>query len=178
MSQETIIFPAVSRPSVLTDGGFRIPGRAIPEKVIAFDRERANALLDAARKAAEGAYAPYSNFRVGAAVIMADDVSGYGFTGCNVENASYGATACAERNAIFAATAAGFRWIAMLALSTIDSLNSPLEERSPCGVCRQVISEFADEDSLFLIDTAEEQVLADFLEIDRLLPHRFVLERD
>ena len=80
------------------------------------------------------AYAPYSRFHVGAAV-LADD--GRVFTAANVENASYGLTSCAERNAIFAAVSAGVRNVVAVAIHT------PTERPvSPCGACRQVIHEF------------------------------------
>lgn len=177
MAQQTITLPAVTR-SAITENGFRIPGRGIPEKSITLDAALAVELIHASRNAAESAYAPYSNFRVGAAVVMADDSRSAIFSGCNVENASYGATVCAERNAIFSAAAAGYRRIEMLALSTIDSLNGPLEGRSPCGVCRQVIGEFADQETLILIDTGEDEVIGDVLDLDRLLPYRFALNTE
>ena len=92
------------------------------------------ALLDEARQASGRAYAPYSRFHVGAAV-LADD--GRVFSGANVENASYGLTSCAERNAIFAAVFAGVRHIVAVAIHT--PTGAPV---SPCGACRQVINEF------------------------------------
>ena len=92
------------------------------------------ALLAAAREASGHAYAPYSRFHVGAAV-LADD--GRVFAAANVENASYGLTSCAERNAIFAAVFAGVRTIVAVAIHT------PTDAAvSPCGACRQVIFEF------------------------------------
>ena len=92
-------------------------------------------LLEAARQARERAYAPYSNFRVGAAVLGSD---GRIFSGCNVENASFGLTCCAERNAIFAMVAAGEREIREVLV-----IGDTEEFLSPCGACRQVIAEFA-----------------------------------
>ena len=92
-------------------------------------------LLAAARLACEKAYAPYSNFRVGAAVLGS---GGRIFSGCNVENASFGLTCCAERNAIFAMVAAGEKEIREIAV-----IGESEEFLPPCGACRQVIAEFA-----------------------------------
>lgn len=99
-----------------------------------FDRKQSEALTAAAREASAHAYAPYSRFHVGAAV-LADD--GRVFTAANVENASYGLTSCAERNAIFAAVSAGVRQIVAVAIHTPTAKPVP-----PCGACRQVIHEF------------------------------------
>jgi cytidine deaminase len=97
--------------------------------------EKREELLVAAREAREKAYAPYSNFRVGAAVL---GPNGKIFTGCNVENASLGLTCCAERNAIFAMVASGETEIReILVIGESD------EFLPPCGACRQVIAEFA-----------------------------------
>lgn len=92
-------------------------------------------LLAVAREAAGNAYAPYSGFQVGAAVLTED---GEVFAGCNVENASYSLTMCAERNAIFHAVAAGHPRITMVVIY-VDT-----DEAAPsCGACRQVMSEMA-----------------------------------
>ncbi|MDR3200386.1 MAG: cytidine deaminase [Spirochaetales bacterium] len=96
-------------------------------------------LLEIARKAALSAYAPYSNFRVGAALACAD---GSVITGVNVENRSFGMTNCAERSAVFAAISAGKREFSAIAIACIDA-DYPV---SPCGACRQVLSEFAGKD--------------------------------
>jgi cytidine deaminase len=93
-------------------------------------------LLKRARAAMKCAYAPYSKFQVGAAVLIRD---GRIFTGCNVENASYGLTICAERNAIFAAVAASAGKPAIVAVAVVNRRGVPC---SPCGACRQVIAEF------------------------------------
>lgn len=95
------------------------------------DSER---LLERAHEAAGRAYAPYSGFPVGAA-LLGDDGSIH--VGCNVENASYGLTICAERSALAAAVAEGVRRFRMLALSAEGK-----EPASPCGACRQVLAEF------------------------------------
>jgi cytidine deaminase len=92
-------------------------------------------LLQAARQARDAAYAPYSHFKVGAAVRGSD---GRIFVGSNVENASYGLTVCAERVAIFNAASAGARAIVELAVIT-----EAIEPAPPCGACRQVLAEFA-----------------------------------
>jgi cytidine deaminase len=91
-------------------------------------------LVAAAWQARESAYAPYSHFAVGAALLTAD---GRIFTGCNVENLSYGLTQCAERTAICSAVAAGVGDFAMLAVVADTAV--PI---SPCGACRQVMAEF------------------------------------
>ena len=93
-----------------------------------------DALLTAARQVQSQAYAPYSNFRVGAALETAD---GRVFVGCNVENASYGLTICAERAAICAAVSAGAREFRRAVV--VSNVDPPA---APCGACRQVLAEF------------------------------------
>ncbi len=103
--------------------------------------EQTRQLLAAAQRASERAYAPFSNFRVGAAILTQ---SGEIFTGCNVENSSYGLSNCAERTAIFTAVAAGALSPerALVALAVVHAQGAPC---SPCGACRQVIFEFGPE---------------------------------
>ena len=97
-------------------------------------------LLKLAREVQQNAYAPYSKFRVGAAVLLEN---GEIFTGCNVENASYGLTNCAERSAIFAAVARlGGSNVKIRAVAVVNDHDAPC---SPCGACRQVIAEFGPE---------------------------------
>ena len=124
-------------------------------------------LIEEAMKAREMAYAPYSEFRVGAALLDGDGTIHYG---CNIENASYGACNCAERTAIFKAVSEGagdFRAIAIVGGKDKDVT----EFCPPCGICRQVMSEFCDAESfrVILYDGTETRIcsLAD------LLPHAF-----
>lgn len=104
-------------------------------------------LVDLARTARQQAYAPYSHYRVGAAVLTAD---GQVFVGCNVENAEFGSTVCAERVAIWSAVAAGHREFLMLAVVTSNG-------GTPCGSCRQVLVEFAPDMMVFIADTEHIQ---------------------
>jgi cytidine deaminase len=103
-------------------------------------KEQLDSLLSQALKAADAAYAPYSRFRVGAALLCED---GSIVTGCNVENRSYGLTICAERNAATTAIAMGKQRFTALAISAPDSA----EPIGPCGACRQVLSEFMSPDA-------------------------------
>ena len=122
-------------------------------------------LIAAAAEARERAYAPYSGFKVGAAVLTAD---GSLFSGCNVENASYGLTICAERVAVFAAVAAGKPEITKLALVT--DTEPPV---APCGACRQVIVEFAPRAEVISANTrgaVRSWIAADLLPDRPLLP--------
>ncbi len=113
-----------------------------PSTISAETRDR---LLASARQVMARAYAPYSDFQVGAAILTDD---GRVFTGCNVENASYGLTICAERNAIFAAVAAG-DGKAKLVIKAVAVTNSREMACSPCGACRQVIAEFGPDAAIF-----------------------------
>lgn len=121
--------------------------------------------LEAAARAAQGcAYAPYSRYRVGAA-LEADD--GTVFAGCNVENASYGATICAERGAIARMVASGGS--SPIGCVIVTGGETPA---APCGICRQVLAEFAKDMPIILVgddDHREETTL------DELLPRRFEL---
>lgn len=115
-------------------------------------------LITAAHDARAAAYAPYSRYPVGAALLTTD---GEVFTGCNVENAVYPATICAERVAITKAVSEGHRSFAAIAISTHNG-------GSPCGICRQVMFEFAPEMQVILVDDhgiIAEHVVSDLLPV-------------
>lgn len=114
-------------------------------------------LIKLAEKAKESAYAPYSGFKVGAAVLTSD---GKIFTGCNIENSSYGATVCAERVAIFKAVSEGYREFSKIAVTAM-----------PCGMCRQALAEFCGED--FEIIVGKE-----IYKLGDILPEAFILPKE
>ena len=105
-----------------------------------------NALEATAQNALTNAYAPYSRFHVGAAVLTGD---GHIYSGCNVENASYGGAVCAERVAVWKAVSEGHRRIAAVLVTTRQGALVP-----PCGICRQVINEFAASDCPVVMSSA------------------------
>jgi cytidine deaminase len=180
MPEIEITLPPIHRDPVSIETGagrLIVPGRGIEARRLMVDPELLARSRDAARDAAERAHAPYSQFRVGAAVVMADDHEARLFTGCNVENATSGATICAERNAITTAVGAGFRKIRYVVVSCRDALDETLGMRGPCGICRQTIAEFASDTppTLVLIDTANADDLGEILDLDRLLPYPFQL---
>lgn len=131
-------------------------------------------LVRTAREAKSRAYAPYSRFQVGSAVVMDGSV----FTGANVENASYGATLCAERNAIASAVAAGHRRLEVIVVSSGAPPGATIDQRSPCGICRQVISEFAGPNTLVVLDAGDAvdgRIQGEVIAFESLLPWRFRL---
>src|SRR5689334_14644402 len=103
-----------------------------------------DALLEAALQVRLNAHAPFSNFKVGAAV---EDESGRVFTGCNVENATYGLTVCAERVAVFKAISEGARKFRRVAVAADTDLLTP-----PCGACRQILWEFCGDVEVTLVN--------------------------
>lgn len=110
-------------------------------------------LLELAAAARLAAYAPYSGYAVGAALMCAD---GRTVTGCNVENASYSLTCCAERNAVYAAVASGVRDFTAIAVVGGQVGEAPEKECWPCGACRQVLHEFCKPDFEVLTGTPSD----------------------
>ena len=126
-------------------------------------------LINAALEARTRAYAPYSHFAVGAAVLTKD---GQVYTGCNIENASYGATNCAERTAIFGAVAEGQTEFDAIAIVGGKEDASELEFCAPCGVCRQVMREFCNPER-FEIILAKSKSDYKVFTLEELLPMSF-----
>ncbi|MBR5420705.1 MAG: cytidine deaminase [Lachnospiraceae bacterium] len=124
-------------------------------------------LLGMAKAARSQAYAPYSGYRVGAAL---EAENGTIFTGCNVENASYGATCCAERTAIFKAVSEGIRRIKRIAIA--GGTDEGLNYAYPCGICRQVLREFCDPDELKIIVGTSDSDIKTYT-LAELLPDSF-----
>jgi cytidine deaminase len=119
-------------------------------------------LIEKALEARKQAYAPYSGFPVGAALLAAD---GRVFTGCNVENASYGLTMCAERVALFKAVSEGAREFVAIAIACGES------PCSPCGACRQVLAEFSPDIEVIMTDSRGQRVRRE--KLSTLLPGAF-----
>lgn len=124
------------RSQTCSDTGVRATCAIVTRTLSDEEREQ---LLQSARAAMQHAHAPYSGFKVGAALLTDKDEV---FTGCNVENASYGLSNCAERTAIFSAVAKSGPGLVIQAIAVVNDQGVPC---SPCGACRQVIYEFGPE---------------------------------
>ncbi len=123
-------------------------------------------LMAVAVKAREMSYSPYSNFRVGAALL---GLSGKVYTGCNVENAGYSPTNCAERTALFKAISEGEREFTAIAI--VGGIGEKLNDFcSPCGVCRQALAEFCGKDFRFVLGNPEEIKV---VTMEEILPYSF-----
>ena len=120
-------------------------------------------LIQAAKEARKHAYAPFSHFAVGAAVLTASQKI---YCGCNIENSSFGLTNCAERTAIFKAVSEGVRKIAAIAV-VADTKGAV----SPCGACRQVLAEFCDQDTKIYLSNLHG--VTEEWTIEQLLPGAF-----
>lgn len=121
-----------------------------------------NALIQAALDVRENAHAPFSKFKVGAALL---DVSGRMHTGCNVENATYGLTLCAERVAVFKAISEGARKFTGIAVAADTDALTP-----PCGACRQILWEFCGDIEIVLVNLHGQ---SDKLRLSELFPRPF-----
>ena len=121
-------------------------------------------LLNKAFEAMANAYAPYSNYHVGACVLCKD---GRTFLGANIENASFGATNCAERTALFATYATGYRKDDIEALAIVSDGK---RVAAPCGICRQVLSELLNQDTPIILSNGKDRVDTN---IKELLPMQF-----
>ena len=128
-------------------------------------------LIREALKARLNAYAPYSNYMVGAALITA---GGKLFTGCNIENASYGACNCAERTAVFKAVSEGEREIKAICIVGGRRGEEPSSYAYPCGICRQVIEEFSDSDTKIIVANNEDDYKV--YSMGEILPYAFSKE--
>ena len=125
----------------------------------------AEKLIEMAKEAREKAYVPYSKFQVGAALVTKE---GKVFTGCNVENASFGLTCCAERTAIFKAVSEGYRdFEALAVIADVPTVCSP------CGACRQVMSEFGGQMKVHLANLKGQSKTTT---VEELLPGFFTAE--
>ena len=126
-------------------------------------------LLQKAENAMQYAYAPYSDFKVGAALLCRD---GSIFTGCNVENSAYGVCNCAERTALFKAVSEGYT--EFVSMAVVGGKDGEITEFCyPCGTCRQALSEFVDRTFRFYMKDGEGTIIS--YGIDELLPHSFDL---
>ena len=124
-------------------------------------------LIETAVKAREMAYAPYSQYKVGAALLAK---SGKIYTGCNVENASFTPTNCAERTAFFKAISEGDREFEMIAIVAGKDGEELSKNCTPCGVCRQVMTEFCDKDFKIILGTPDDFKV---LTLEEIMPYSF-----
>lgn len=139
------------------------------DKDIRKDNEMKKLLIEKAVEVFPNSYAPYSKYNVAAAALFD---SGKIYTGVNIESASLGATICAERNAIFHAAAEGER--KLLAIAVIGGLDGDYGDEYcvPCGICRQVMRDFADKETMLLISAKSPSDYKEYT-LDEILPYSF-----
>lgn len=135
---------------------------------ISLSEKQIEILVTGALSARKSAYAPYSGYAVGAALMTAEDKV---YLGGNIENASYGATNCAERTAFFKAVSEGERRFAAIAIAGGIVGETPVDYAYPCGICRQVMQEFCGPD--FLIFVVKSEADYQVYTLRELLPHGF-----
>ena len=133
---------------------------------ITLGKQNISLLIEEARKAREFAYAPYSKFLVGAALMTAD---GHIFSGCNVENSNFSATICAERTALVKAVSEGYQ--DFIAIAVIADRPMPT---SPCGQCRQALSQFGLELDIIMATTQSDEI--EVMKLSELLPRSYRLK--
>ena len=177
---QTLHLPELTVPDHITEtpeGRLTVPGVTIPARMIVIDPTLIRQMIGAARLATETAYnnVPQVKFPVGASVIMADDGEAEIFSAANAEMPVLNAGICAERALLHYVISKGFRRIKYLVIST-PNRDKEISLRSPCGLCRQTIAEFCDENSLIILDHQVEGALGDVLDINRLLPYRYQLQ--
>ena len=143
----------------ILDAGFKI---VINPERIKDNFNQHSWLIDNAKQASQCAYAPYSKFKVGAAIQTNQGI----YTGCNVENASYGLTICAERNALTSMIAGGTRVIEAIAIYTPTAIPT-----MPCGACRQFINEFSPD--CLIISACDDKSVIKHYRLNELLPEAF-----
>lgn len=134
------------------------------------EQQMIDRLFEAAKSARDYSYSPYSDYAVGAALLAK---SGKIYTGVNVENASFSATNCAERTAIFKAVSEGEKEFEAIAIAGGKAGDSSSADCTPCGVCRQVLAEFCDEDFNVIVQEAGKPEL---VKLGELLPMSFSKE--
>ena len=128
-------------------------------------KEDITRLYEAAVAARKNSYSPYSNFKVGASILLDDNTI---VSGTNVENSSYGLACCAERNALFTAVGMGYKKENIKALLVVANTDGPC---SPCGACRQVISELMDKDADVILTNRKNDIK--MFTVKELLPFSF-----
>jgi cytidine deaminase len=124
-----------------------------------------NEIIEKAKEARNASYSPYSNFKVGCAILMKN---GDYVLGCNVENSSYGLSICAERNAMFQMVSKGYKKDDAVAICIIGQTDTPI---SPCGACRQVMEELLPKNCRVILTNLKNDVKE--MTIEELLPYSF-----
>lgn len=178
-----ITLPAVRVENTVYEtaaGRIVVPGYNIPEKTVEADPAFLKKLVLEAREAAKNANARFSNSHVGCAIVMEDDPEQKIHIGGNFEGSCLNDGMCGERVGLYHVSALGFRRLKYLAMSCSDLLNESFNNRSPCGQCRHIISEFvpasaADDKTLIIVDNGDDGVLGEITDLQRLLPHRYHL---
>ena len=134
--------------------------------------QKINQLVELALRARERAYVPYSHFRVGACLMSKN---GTLYCGCNIENAGYTPTNCAERTAVFKAVSEGCRKLSAIVI--VGGLkNGECDYTYPCGICRQVIAEFAEHDCVIVVAKNKQEYR--MYSVEELLPETFHLNKE